>query len=145
MEQFLQSGEVEDFPNHHLLVSFYLFILLPIYLLPLAFYYKQQTETRLLLYSLKISSVKYYLGKRKVKVLLSPVWFCNPMDNSPQDSSVLGISQAKILEWALIPFSRGSSWSRNGTWVSHIAGRFFTIWATYLSLTSFVFYIASRR
>ena len=73
MEQVLQSGEVEDFPNHHLLVSFYLIILLLIYFLPLAFYYKQQTETRLLLYSLKISSVKYYLGKQKVKVLLSPV------------------------------------------------------------------------
>ena len=31
---------------------------------------------------------------------------------------------------ALPPFSRGSSWSRDQTWVSHIAGRFFTIWAT---------------
>ena len=27
-------------------------------------------------------------------------------------------------------FSRGSSWSRDQTWVSCIAGRFFTIWAT---------------
>ena len=27
-------------------------------------------------------------------------------------------------------FSKGYSWTRDWTWVSHIAGRFFTIWAT---------------
>ena len=31
---------------------------------------------------------------------------CNPMDCSPQDSSVHGISQARILEWVAISFSR---------------------------------------
>ena len=41
-----------------------------------------------------------------------------------------GITQAGILEWVAIPFSRGASWPRNWTWVSLIAGRFFTIWAT---------------
>ena len=45
-------------------------------------------------------------------------------------SSVHGISQAGILEWVAIPFSRGSSWSRDGTWVSRIAGVFFTTWAS---------------
>ena len=30
----------------------------------------------------------------------------------------------------IIPFSRGSSWPRDQTQVSRIAGRFFTIWAT---------------
>ena len=34
---------------------------------------------------------------------------CDPMDYSPPDSSVLGISQARILEWAAISFYRGSS------------------------------------
>ena len=34
---------------------------------------------------------------------------CNPMDCSPPGSSVHGILQARILEWAAIPFSRGSS------------------------------------
>ena len=34
---------------------------------------------------------------------------CNPMDCSPPGSSVLVISQARILEWAAISFSRGSS------------------------------------
>ena len=45
-------------------------------------------------------------------------------------SSVHGILQARILEWVEIPFSRGSSWLMDGTGVSCIAGRFFTIWAT---------------
>ena len=36
----------------------------------------------------------------------------------------------RILEWAIYPFSRGSSWPRNWTGVSCIAGEFFTSWAT---------------
>ena len=36
------------------------------------------------------------------------------------------ILQARILEGGSIPFSRGSSWPRDQTLVSHIAGRFFT-------------------
>ena len=50
------------------------------------------------------------------------------MDCSPPGSSVHGILQARIPEWVAIPFSRGSSWRRDQTQVSHIAGRFFTIW-----------------
>ena len=52
------------------------------------------------------------------------------MDCSPPGSSVHEILQARILEWVAIPFSRGSSWPRDQIWVSCIAGRFFTIWAT---------------
>ena len=51
---------------------------------------------------------------------------CYPIDCSPPDTSVHGILQAGILEWVAIPFSRGSSWPRDRTWVSHIAGRFLT-------------------
>ena len=40
-------------------------------------------------------------------------------------SSVHGILQARILEWAATPFSRGSSWLRNRTQVSCIAEGFF--------------------
>ena len=36
----------------------------------------------------------------------------------------------RILEWIACPFSRVSSWPRNWTRVSCIAGRFFTSWAT---------------
>ena len=49
-----------------------------------------------------------------------------PMDYSPPGSSVLGISQARILEWVAIPFSRASSWPRDGTRISCIVGGFFT-------------------
>ena len=51
-------------------------------------------------------------------------------DCSPPGSSVHGALQARILEWAAILFSRGSSRPRDQTWVSRITGRFSTIWAT---------------
>ena len=56
--------------------------------------------------------------------------FLGPMDHSLPDSSFHGILQARIREWVAIPFSGGSSWPRDRTQVSCIAGRFFTIWAT---------------
>ena len=40
---------------------------------------------------------------------LSGVWLCDPGDCSPPGSSVHGILQARILEWVVISFSRGSS------------------------------------
>ena len=46
------------------------------------------------------------------------------------DYTVHGILQARILEWVAFPFSRGSSQPRDQIQVSHIAGRFFTSWAT---------------
>ena len=39
-------------------------------------------------------------------------------------------SPARILEWVAVPFSRASSQPRDRTQVSHIAGGFFTSWAT---------------
>ena len=38
-------------------------------------------------------------------------------------------ASTRILEWIAFPYSRGSSWPRNQTRVSCIAGRFFTNWA----------------
>ena len=54
---------------------------------------------------------------------------CDPMNHRPSGSSVHGILP-RILEWVAIPISRGSSQSRDWTWVSCVAGRFFTISAT---------------
>ena len=54
---------------------------------------------------------------------------CDPTECSLPGSSVHGILQARILEWVAIPFSRVSSWPRDQTQVSCIAGRFFTTWA----------------
>ena len=65
----------------------------------------------------------------------SCVRLCDPIDCSPPASSVHGILQARILEWVAIPFSRGSSWSRDQTWVSCIAGRILTMWAAREALT----------
>ena len=45
-------------------------------------------------------------------------------------SPVHGIVQARILEWVAVLFSRGSSPPRDQTQVAHIAGGFFTVWAT---------------
>ena len=70
-----------------------------------------------------------------------PFWLCvsrSVMSNSlwPHGlyslpgSSVHGIFQARILEWGAISFSRGFSRPRDWTWVSCIAVRCFTIWAT---------------
>ena len=59
---------------------------------------------------------------------------CNPMDRRPPGSSVHEILQERILEWAVMPFSRGSSRPRNPTYVSCvycITGRFFIHWATW--------------
>ena len=61
----------------------------------------------------------------KVKVTQSCPALCNPVDYT-----VHGILQARTLEQVAFPFSRGSSQPRNWTWVSCIAGGFFTNWAT---------------
>ena len=52
------------------------------------------------------------------------------MDCSLPGSSVHGILQARILEWVPSPFSKGSTQPRNWTQVSHVAGRFYMVWAT---------------
>ena len=50
----------------------------------------------------------------------------DPMDCSLPGSSVHGILQARILEWVAISLSRGSFQHRDWTYVSCIAGGFFT-------------------
>ena len=60
----------------------------------------------------------------EVKVTQSCPALCHPMD-----SIAHGILQARILEWIAFLF-RGSSQPRDQTQVSHIAGGFFTFWAT---------------
>ena len=70
--------------------------------------------------------------KVKVKVLVAQLCLtlCDSMDWSPPDSSVHGILQARILEWVVITFSKGSSWPRDQSRISCIAGSFTTIWDT---------------
>ena len=53
-------------------------------------------------------------------VTQSCLTLCNPMDYSLPGFSVHGISQARILEWIAISFSRGSLWPRDWACVSCI-------------------------
>ena len=66
----------------------------------------------------------------KVLVTQSCLTLCDPMDCSPPGSSVHWILQARMLEWVAISFSRGISSAGDWTWVSCIAGKLFTEWAT---------------
>ena len=50
----------------------------------------------------------------------------NLMDYSPPGSSVHGSSQAKILEWVAISFSKGSSWPGTELPSPTLTGRFFS-------------------
>ena len=56
----------------------------------------------------------------------------DPIDYSLPGSSAHGILQARILEWVAIPFSRGISSTRDRTWVSRIASRFFNKWGQHI-------------
>ena len=66
---------------------------------------------------------------------------CNPMDCSLPGSSIHGIFQARVLEWIAISFSMGSSWPRDRTQVSRIAGRRFSVWATREALAQHHFWV----
>ena len=81
------------------------------------------------------------MGWKKKKVLgtQSCLTLCSPMNCSLTDSSVRGILQAGLLEWIAFLCARGSSWPRNRTRVSCIAGGFFTIWANRKPILNDVF------
>ena len=84
----------------------------------------------------EVTKSQMWLSDNMGAKLLGCIQLCNPMDCSLPGSSVHGILQARILEWVVISFSRGSSQGRDWTRVSWIAGRFFTVWATREAQTS---------
>ena len=98
-----------------------------------------ETVTDFIFFGSKITAVgdcsheikRCLLLGRKVKSLSHVQLFVTPWTVSLPCSSVRWILQARILEWVAISFCRRSSQSRDQTPVSHIAGRRFTIWATY--------------
>ena len=74
-----------------------------------------------ILWGVSISTRHMHAGLVASQVMFD---FCNTMNCSLTGSSVHGISQADILEWIAISFSRLSSWPRvwahiswNGRWV----------------------------
>ena len=80
------------------------------------------SKWRIILISrLKNSQVKYVCACMHVKSLQSCVTLCDSMDCSPPGSSVHGVFQVRILEWVVIPFSRGSSRPRDQAHVSFVS------------------------
>ena len=62
-------------------------------------------------------------------MFLSRVWLFATLWSLPV-SYVHGIFQARVLEWVVISFSRGSSQPRDWTQVFHTVDRCLTVWAT---------------
>ena len=84
-------------------------------------------------------------SEKKKHFSLDRVQHCDPMDYSLPGSSVCGILWARILEWVAIPFSRGIFLIQGSNLVSHITGKFFTIWATREILLGDMIYWAVLR
>ena len=63
------------------------------------------------------------LRETKPSLTQSCPTLCNPVGCSPPRSFVHGIFQARVLEWAAISFSRGSSRPRDQTQVSRIVSK----------------------
>ena len=95
--------------------------------------------------SISMTKSKFNIGESKLRLSIGRLNLCvakesevaqscptlwDLLDCSLPGSSIPGIFQARVLEWVAISFSRGSSQLRDWTWVSHIAGRHFIIWAT---------------
>ena len=68
-----------------------------------------------------------HLNCEKVLIAQSCPTFCYHMDCSLPGSSVHGISQARILEWAVISLSEESSQLRDQIPFPALAGGFFTV------------------
>ena len=75
-------------------------------------------------------SLYWNLTVKRSEVAQSCATPCNSMDCSLPGSPIHGIFQVRVLECVTIPFSRGSSWPGDRTWVSHIASRLFTCWSS---------------
>ena len=76
-----------------------------------------------------LHSFKFYVSLHAYSVLQSCPTPFDPMECKPLDSSVHGVVPARILEWDVISFSRGSSRPRDqsrGSCISCIVGKFFT-------------------
>ena len=75
------------------------------------------------------SQLLFYLWILSVLCLATQSWpiFVTPWTVARQAPLSMGILWARILEWIVMPSSRGSSQPRDQTQVSNIAGGFFTV------------------
>ena len=93
-----------------------------------AIYNSQDIETNNLSFHQwieKLLCVCVYIQLCTVLVNQPCLTLCDPMNCGPPSTFARGILQATILEWVAIPFSRRSSQTRDQSWVSLTAGRFF--------------------
>ena len=96
------------------------------YIHNMKYYSKIKSDAAFIYVKTWLNFTNMMLCERKWKwKLLSHVRLLRPMDYT-----VHGILQARILEWVAFSFSRGASQPRDWIQVSHIAGGFFTSWAT---------------
>ena len=73
----------------------------------------QSSETGKFILKPKCSFLTQHVHEVCAKLLQSCSTFCDPLDCSPPGSSVHGILQARILEWVVMPSTRGSSLPRD--------------------------------
>ena len=85
--------------------------------------HKTWAQEHALVTGLHHSTPNSYQLAENVSVTKSHLTLGDPMDYSPPGSSVHGLSQARILEWAAISFCRGSSQPKDQIHVSYIASR----------------------
>ena len=97
-------------------------------------------KTHKALYSTKqIAKLLYYMAYQQCYFLFPyNVFFSTFRCHSPKSLIFYSLNPllcpwelpGKILKWIAISFFRGSSWLRDQTWASCIAGGCFTLWAT---------------
>ena len=66
-------------------------------------------------------SVTQHIPHNTAKSLQSCLTLCDPMDCSLPGSSVHGFSQARVLEWVAVSYSRGPSQPRDQTLISCVS------------------------
>ena len=125
-------GSFFVFQSYLICASIYLYILFTLSL------FTGFLKTVLLKYS--VYSIKFTHYKNKLSLLEVNLYyvsrsvisqlFATPWVVACQAPLSMGILQARILEWVVISFSKGLSQTRDQTQVSHVAVRFFTIWAS---------------
>ena len=94
------------------------------------------SQSSLKLVSIELVMPSSRLNGHEFEWLWVKVTQLRPTLCDPKDYTIRGILQAGIMEWVAVPFSKGSSQPRDWTQVFHIAGGFFTSWATRKALNT---------
>ena len=80
-----------------------------------------------------LRSIRGFSNELVLRIRWPKYWsfsFSNSPSNGYSGLFFFRMDWLDLLAWVAIPFPRGSSWPRDWTLISWIAGRFFTVWAT---------------